>query len=128
MKLHLDNPDSRNLVTGYGDDHVFISYRRHDTSLIVLPGEIVPWSAHCFDALDIRDFEQILPLAPEVLLIGTGRRLRFPSPALLRPLMEAHIGYEVMDLPAACRTFNILMGEGRRVAAALLIEHGLSPS
>lgn len=124
MKLHLDNPSSRNLVTGYGDDHVLINYRRHDASLIVLPGEIVPWSAHRFDALSERDFEQIPPLAPEVLLIGTGQRLRFPAPALLRPLIEAHLGYEVMDLSAACRTFNILMGEGRRVAAALLIERG----
>ena len=59
---------------------------------------------------------------PELLLLGTGERQRFPAPGLLRPLIEARIGFEVMDLPAACRTFNILMAEGRLVAAALLIE------
>lgn len=123
MKLYLDNPSSRNLVTGYGADHVLINHRRHEASLIVLPDRIIePWSARRFETLSAHDFEALLPLAPEVVLIGTGARLRFPSPALLRPLIEAHLGYEVMDLPAACRTFNILMGEGRRVAAALLIE------
>lgn len=123
MKLHLDNPSSRNLVTGYGAGYVAINHRQYAASLILLPDRIVEsWGAGSFEALAERDFEAILPLAPEVLLLGTGERQRFPAPALLRPLIEARIGYEVMDLAAACRTFNILMAEGRHVAAALLIE------
>ncbi|MBV6409560.1 MAG: Mth938-like domain-containing protein [Burkholderiales bacterium] len=123
MKLHLDNPGSRNLVTGYGGGYVAINHRQYQASLILLPDRIVEaWGAGSFETLAERDFEAILPLEPEVLLLGTGERLRFPSPALLRPLIEARIGYEVMDLSAACRTFNILMAEGRRVAAALLID------
>lgn len=123
MKLHLDNPSSRNLVTGYGAGYVAINHRHYEASLILLPDRIVEtWSAGSFEALAERDFEAILALEPEVLLLGTGERQRFPAPGLLRPLIEVRIGYEVMDLPAACRTFNILMAEGRRVAAALLIE------
>ncbi|MDR2239448.1 MAG: Mth938-like domain-containing protein [Zoogloeaceae bacterium] len=123
MKLHLDHPSNRNLVTGYGAGHVDINHRRYEASLILLPDRVIEtWSAGRFETLTERDFETIPPLTPEVLLIGTGARQRFPAPALLRPLIDARIGYEVMDLAAACRTFNILMAEGRRVAAALLIE------
>lgn len=122
MKLHLDNPSSRNLVTGYGPGYVAINHREYRSSLILLPGRIESWSPGGFEALVESDFEAILALAPEILLLGTGLRQRFPKPALLRPLIEAGIGHEIMDLPAACRTFNILMAEGRNVAAALLID------
>jgi len=123
MKLHLDNPSSRNLVTGYGAGYVAINHRQYEANLILLPDRIVEsWGTGGFDALAESDFEAIRTLGPEILLLGTGDRQRFPAPSLLRPLIEARIGYEIMDLPAACRTFNILMAEGRRVAAALLIE------
>lgn len=123
MKLHLDNPSSRNLVTGYGAGYVAINHRQYASSLILLPDRIVEtWGTSSFEALTERDFEAICALEPEILLLGTGERQRFPAPALLRPLIEARIGYEIMDLAAACRTFNILMAEGRRVAAALLLE------
>lgn len=123
MKLHLDNPSNRNLVTGYGAGFVAINHRQYEASLILLPDRIVePWGTGGFEALAEQDFEAIRTLGPEILLLGTGNRQRFPAPGLLRPLIEARIGYEIMDLPAACRTFNILMAEGRRVAAALLIE------
>ena len=123
MKLHLENPASRNLITGHGAGYVAINHRRHETSLIVLPGRIVEsWGMAGFDALVEEDFAAIRDLVPEIVLFGTGARQRFPAPQLLRPLIEARIGCEVMDLPAACRTFNILMTEGRLVAAALLID------
>lgn len=123
MKLHLDNPSSRNLVTGYGAGYVAINHRQYATSLVLLPDRLIEsWGSGGFEALAERDFEALRALAPEILLLGTGNRQRFPAPALLRPLIEARIGCEVMDLPAACRTFNILMAEGRRVAAALLID------
>jgi uncharacterized protein len=123
MKLHLDNPANRNLVTGYGAGYVAINHRPYASSLILLPDRIVEtWGGGGFDALAAADFETILALGPEILLLGTGSRQRFPAPSLLRPLFEARIGCEIMDLPAACRTFNILMAEGRNVAAALLID------
>jgi len=123
MKLHLDNPSSRNLVTGYGPGYVAINHREYAASLVLLPDRIVaPWSEGSFEALSEDDFAAIRDLAPEILLLGTGGRQRFPAPALLRPLIEARIGYEIMDLAAACRTFNILVAEGRQVAAALLLE------
>ncbi|MBI4990366.1 MAG: Mth938-like domain-containing protein [Rhodocyclales bacterium] len=123
MKLHLDNPASRNLVTGYGAGYVAINHRQYASSLILLPDRIIEsWAGGGYDALVEDDFAAIRALGPEILLLGTGNRQRFPAPHLLRPLIEARIGCEVMDLPAACRTFNILMAEGRLVAAALLIE------
>ena len=123
MKLHLENPASRNLITGHGAGYVAINHRRHETSLIVLPGRIVEsWGMAGFAALVEEDFAAIRDLVPEIVLSGTGARQRFPAPQLLRPLIEARIGCEVMDLPAACRTFNILVAEGRLVAAALLID------
>jgi len=123
MKLHLDNPANRNLVTGYGAGYVAINHRQVHASLILLPDRIIEgWGVAGFDALVEADFAAIRNLAPEIVLFGTGGRQRFPSPQLLRPLIEARIGCEVMDLPAACRTFNILMAEGRLVAAALLID------
>jgi uncharacterized protein len=72
--------------------------------------------------LEEADLRRLLDFSPELVLLGTGPRQRFPRPALLRPLIEARVGFEVMDLQAACRTFNILVGEGRRVAAALLFD------
>ena len=68
-----------------------------------------------------RDFARLLDYEPEIVLLGTGDVQRFPHPRLLAPLGEAHVGIEAMDTSAACRTFNILVAEGRRVAAALTV-------
>ncbi len=93
---------------------------RHETSLIVMPEQLLPWEAENFAALKAADFSGLVSLQPEVVLLGTGDKLRFPHPRLTRALSEARIGVEVMDLQAACRTYNILMAEERKVAAALL--------
>lgn len=122
MKLQRDTYPERNLITAYGPGHVEINRRRHEANLLLTPDRLIPgWAADGFDSLTDRDFEAIVELAPEILLIGTGARQRFPAPALLRPLIEARIGYEVMDMAAAARTYNVLMLEGRQVAAALLL-------
>lgn len=123
MKLHLDNTAGINLITGYAQDHVLVNKERHDGNVVILANKLLPdWAPGGFAGLAVADFEAILPLQPEVVLIGTGRRQRFPNPALLRPLMEARIGFEVMDLAAACRTYNILVSESRAVAVALLFD------
>jgi uncharacterized protein len=120
MKLHASAPSGVQIVTAYGADYVAVNGRRHDESLIVLPERVVPWGGHAFDTLTREDFAYLATLASEIVLLGTGARQRFPHPRLGAPLLEARIGLEVMDLQAACRTYNILVAEGRKVAAALL--------
>jgi uncharacterized protein len=93
---------------------------RHDASLVVTADAVLPWEAATFEALAQAHFEALAALAPDLVLLGTGPRLRFPAAALTTPLVQAGIGLEVMDLRAACRTFNVLRAEERRVAAALL--------
>jgi uncharacterized protein len=121
LKLHADALTSLNTVTAYGPGFVEINQVRHHGSLVLAPDQPVSgWSAASFDALRAEDFEPLLSLRPEVVLLGTGDRQRFPHPRLTRKLADAKIGVEVMNTAAACRTYNILMSEGRRVVAAFL--------
>ena len=122
MKFEREQPDGRNAFTGYGEGYVEVNRRRHQASLVV-SGErlITDWPVADVEALAADHMAAIVALAPEVVLLGTGAKLRFPSPALLAPLYKAGIGVEVMDTPAACRTYNILQGEGRNVVAALIV-------
>jgi len=99
-----------------------VNQERHQSSVIVLPERVLPWGAASFAALTAEDFAPLAELDLEIVLLGTGPRLRFPHPALTRRLVEARVGVEVMDLQAACRTYNILVAEERRVGAALLFE------
>lgn len=123
MKLHQDQPTDINTVTGYGIDHVLINKIRHDGNLLLTADRIVSgWAPGGFTGLAVEDLSEASALGVEILLIGTGRKQRFPAHALLRPLIERRIGFEIMDLAAACRTFNVLVGEGRSVGAALLFD------
>ncbi len=123
MKLQVELHTGSYAITGYGEGYVSIGGRRHTSSLVVMPDRAPQgWGAAGFAGLAVAEFEFLRGLAPDLVLLGTGTRQRFPAPALLRPLIEARIGYEVMDCGAACRTYNVLMAEGRRVAAALLFD------
>ena len=125
MNLHQDTISDQNVITGYGPDYVQVNRVEHRAcSLIILPDQIVPdWTAvGGFAALNEAAFATLAKLDCVVVLIGTGNRQRFPSPTLLRPLIDARMGFEIMDTPAACRTYNILMGENRNVAAALMFD------
>jgi uncharacterized protein len=124
MKLHLNTDPSQQLFTGYGDDHVLINGRRHEASLLLTARgvEIAPWAGLSFEALTAAHFDWIALRELDILLLGTGTRLRFPHPSLTRALVDARIGLEVMDVGALCRTYNILAAEGRSVGAAVLIE------
>ncbi len=93
---------------------------RHESNLIVLPEQLLPWDAASFDALKAEDFAALAAMRLEVVLLGTGMKIRFPHPRITKALSDARIGVEVMDVQAACRTYNILMAEERKVAAALL--------
>jgi len=120
VKLHASAPSALNTFSGYGDGYVLVNGQRFGDNLIVTPEQLLPWSAAGFDALTEADFQAILGLKPEILLLGTGPKQRFPHPRLTKALAGQRIVVESMDLQAACRTYNILMAEERRVAAALL--------
>lgn len=123
MKFHLAQPEGVNLLTGYGRDYVDINGHRYDAvSLAVTPNEIVEnWRVGKFDDLNENHFRALLELQPEITLLGTGETLRFPHPRLSASLINAGIGLEVMDTGAACRTYNILVAEGRRVVMGVLL-------
>ena len=121
MKLHLDSASTRNTFTGYGEGYVEVNGERFERSVVVLPDRIVTdWPAASFAGLAPEHFAALADLGREIVLLGTGARLRFPRPDIIHPLIRAGVGIEVMDLQAACRTYNILMAEQRKVAAALL--------
>ena len=110
------------MITGYGSGYVLINGQRHEHNLIVTAKTVIPsWPANSESELGESDLAQVIELAPQIVLIGSGSRIRFPKPAALKGLIAAKIGYEVMDTFAACRTYNILLEEGRNVAAALLL-------
>jgi uncharacterized protein len=122
VKLHASRPSGVNTITGYGEGYVMVNGERRASSLVVLADRIEEWSVAGFDALTAEDFQFLKKLDVEIVLLGTGARQRFPHPRLTAALVQAGIGLEVMDVHAACRTYNILVAEERKVAAALLIE------
>ena len=122
LKLHLSNSTEKNFFTGYGSGYVIVNQKRYDNNLITMPDHIIEnWQVQTFEQLSEEHLELLLPFQPEIVLLGTGATLQFPSPLVTKKLITDKIGVEVMDTNAACRTYNILMAEGRNVAAALLL-------
>ncbi len=121
MKLHLTRGEGRNHITGSGAGHVVVNGVRYEHALVVTPETLAPWPIAPASPIGADDVRALLAHTPEIVLLGTGARLAFPPAAVLRPLIDARVGYEVMDTGAACRTYGILMAEGRRVVAALIV-------
>jgi uncharacterized protein len=122
MKLQPDSFDVQ-AISGYGPGWVGINGEKITFSVIVASsGERLDWHAARFEDLGPEHFARLAAVKPEVAIFGSGSRIRFPKPAWLKPLIDAQIGLETMDTAAACRTYNILAQEGRRVAVALLLE------
>lgn len=127
MKLQPDRLEGVNVITRHAGGRVWVNADEHDASVLVpWRGQAVPWGVQAFASLDAAHFEAVLRLAPEIVIFGSGARLRFVAPALLRGLLERRIGVETMDIAAACRTYNVLASEGRSVVAALLVERAPS--
>ena len=121
MKLQIAQTEGQNTFTAYGEGYVSVNAIRHNSNLIVLPDRLIPnWTTASFETLSIADFEFLASLGSEIILLGTGNQLRFPHPELTQPLIQARKGLEVMSIQAACRTYNILISEGRKATAALL--------
>ena len=122
MKFHLDAPGGLNLIRGYGPGQLRVGERTHTSSVILTATTIIEdWRPASVQDLTAADLEPVLGLAPEVVLLGTGPHQQFPDSAILRILYEQRIGVEIMDTSAACRTYNVLVSEGRSVAAALIV-------
>jgi uncharacterized protein len=123
VKLQSDPHSGANTITGYGDGYIEINKIPYSHAVLLSSdGEILEWAVNSFDELSPADFTQMASLKPELIIIGTGKRQRFPKPELLKTLIEAKLGFEIMDSQAACRTYNILVGEGRQVLLALIVE------
>ncbi|GAA4030071.1 Mth938-like domain-containing protein [Actimicrobium antarcticum] len=123
MKLHHTTTQQYQTVTSYDADGVDINLKHYSTSLLVLP-EMAPidWPVTSFEALTSEHFDHLDSLGPDVVILGTGARQRFVHPRLTASLTARRIGVECMDTQAACRTYNILMAEGRKVALALIFD------
>ena len=123
--MRADRIEGRNAIARHGPDGVVVNGVEYTESVLVpWQGEVIAWNAATFASLSSEHFARVAALAPELVVFGSGDRLRFPSPALLRPLIDAAIGFETMDTRAACRTYNVLLAEGRKVVAALLFAAG----
>ena len=123
MKLQADRIEGLNAISRHGTDGVIVNGIEHRNSVIVpWQGEVVDWPVGEFALLEARHFEMLAELKPELVIFGSGSRIRFPKPALLRPLIDRRIGIETMDTAAASRTYNVLLTEGRTVLLALLFE------
>jgi uncharacterized protein len=121
MKFSEFDTDAGPLIEAYGPGRVRIQGQDYQRSLAVTAGQVLSdWGPPGFEALASAHFEALAALAPQVVVLGTGARQRFPDPALYAALLAQGIGVEIMDTGAACRTYNILAGEGRRVVAALI--------
>jgi uncharacterized protein len=121
MKLQADRIDGQNAISRYGPGGVIVNGVEHRRSVLVpWQGAVVPWPVSSVDELQEHHFQALAALAPELIVFGSGPRIRFVKPALLQPLMSRRIGIETMDTAAACRTYNVLLAEGRSVLAALL--------
>lgn len=123
VKIELDNPAGNdNRIEAYSAGSVVIAEQHYNTSLIVSPAQVISdWPPQVFEDLAAHHLDAVVALEPEIVIVGTGQHLRFPAAEILSPLLNNDIGYEIMDTGAACRCYNVLTAEGRRVAAALLM-------
>lgn len=122
MKFSEELANRANTIRAYDTGQVQVNERVFTSSLIVSPEHLDPdWAPERFEEMESTHFEGILSWEPEIVLIGTGRSQRFPAVAIRRLFADRGIGMEAMDTAAACRTYNIILLEGRRVAAALLM-------
>ena len=123
MKFQPDRSDAPT-ITGYGPGWIAVNAERLTHSVVLgANGERFDWECERFEDLSEAHFSRLAELDAEVVIFGSGDTGRFVSPRWLAPLMKRHIGLETMDTHAACRTYNVLAGEGRKVFAALLLTH-----
>jgi uncharacterized protein len=123
MKFAEDHNHSKYKITGYDSGGVEINGLMHKKSFILSPMELVnDWQPQELQSLKVEHFDAFYTMKPEVIILGTGDKQIFPEREILKYLVQNRIGYEIMDTQAACRTFNIIMAEGRTVVAGMFIK------
>ncbi len=122
MKFNLADEGDNYIIRSYDTGELVVNEYRHTSSVIVTPQQIIgEWPPQLFEDLTPEHFHPLADLKPQLVILGTGATQQFPDPALYATLVEMNIGIEIMTTPAACRTYNVLVAEGRKVAAALLL-------
>jgi uncharacterized protein len=123
LKLQANKTDGSNAISRHSSQGVVVQGKSFTENVVVSWSQgVQPWSVSHFEALTEAHFTALGTLGPELILFGSGARMKFAPPALLKSLMAKNIGVECMDTPAACRTYNVLLAEGRSVVAALLFD------
>jgi len=123
MHFAREDCDNELIVRACDDQQITVGTQRYRRSLILTPAGVIPdWRPQRYEEIREQDFDVVLSLQPEIILLGTGPTLRFPEIRLSARILESGTGFEVMDTAAACRTYNILLSEKRKVIAALLLE------
>ena len=122
MNFSQDTDEIQTNIHSYTDDYIVINQTKYDCHcLLHRSGLVEPWQPDDLEQLKLADFEKVLSCKPEVILLGTGHSLKFPPNELRHHFLQQNIGLEVMDTGAACRTYNVLLSEGRNVAATILL-------
>ena len=120
MEFELDNGNATYRIQSYKDRQLKVNNLTYDYPILVMPDLLIaPWGPDNFESLTPEHFKMLLPYKLQVVILGTGPDLKFPSPKLYEALTNAQIGVEIMNTSAACRTYTLLMAEGRSVACAL---------
>jgi uncharacterized protein len=122
MELTPDKGDGLH-IRAYHNGQIETDKQTYSTSIIITPETVKLWRPKQVDELNEEDLLQLIAFNPRIVLIGTGAALKFPPPSLFRLFIEKHIGYEIMNTAAACRTYNVLMTENRLVVAGLLLDN-----
>ncbi len=122
MKFHLIQSDNKNLITGYDLNWVEVNQTRHESSLIMTPDRLfLEWSVKTIKDMKVNSFEAIESLDIEIILLGTGNTQEHLEPKLLEYFSKKNIAIESMSNQSACRTYNILANEERKVLLALML-------
>jgi len=122
MKFAEDHNDAQYKITGYDTQGIYINGRLFERSILLSPMNIVDdWQPRVFSELEADHLDAFYSLKPEVIILGIGNKQTFPHSEILRRLTQEKVGFEIMDTQAACRTFNIIMAEGRNVVAGFFI-------
>ncbi len=124
MKLHLNTSDQRFVIQSYGDAHIILNNERHVTSFILTPNQRLDWLVDEANQLNDENLAPLLTDEPELIVIGTGAKPCMPSPSVMRFFARHGLGLEFVNTPTACRIYNILASEGRRVGCGLIIRTG----
>lgn len=124
MKLHLNTSDQRFVIQSYGDAHIILNNERHVTSLILTPNQRLDWAVNDASLLNDEHLAPLLADEPELIVIGTGLKTCVPSLNVMRFFAQHGLGLEFVSTPTACRIYNILASEGRRVGCGLIIPTG----